>query len=626
MNLMKQFSKPKRIQLGFLVSLLIFSFGVSFFWTELTPFARAGVPKILSFQGRLTDSSGNLLGSGGTNYYFKFSIYSASSGGTKLWPSTDPSSVTIKVTQGVFNVLIGDTSASFPALDIDFDGSDYFLRVDVSDDNSDFETLAPRQRIVASGFAINADTVHGGRFINASGVGQFGSLSTVSYSRFGTAVTSHALSVSSDALISGILETDSQVFFDSSASVAGSFELTSALSKLAINAGGFIDTTLEVGGTASVSGTLTLAGIISSSNTGSNSFSGGLEVSKGVHASTGLSTGADLSVAKDIIFFGEIKPDGVLCTDGQILKKTGANDWDCATDSTGGGGAAVGLNESGGSFSNVTSISFSSSAFNVTFPNEALVKLDYDNGPASRTAAQTISGLWTFTGGASSSSGFEITTGNFGLNAGDNTDTSLEVGGTASISSTLTLGGIITSNNTGSNSFSGGLEVSKGVHATTGLSTAGSLTATGVFLLGDNGDLGSIDTSDWDISAAGALTGITGITNDGVYTQTGTSANTFTGPSSFSGGVSISTNFELTGNTRFGLNAGDNTDSSLEIGGTASISGKVKFGNNASVSGNVWITGYASSSTTFGSNLVDCDTAATSKLLWDAATGKFSCG
>ena len=49
---------------------------------------------------------------------------------------------------------------------------------------------------------------------------------------------------------------------------------------------------------------------------------------------------------------------------------------------------------------------------------------------------------------------------------------------------------------------------------------------------------------------------------------------------SFTGGASVSTDFEVTGNRRFGVNAGVVTNTSFEVGGTASISGI------ASVSGN----------------------------------------
>ncbi|MCR4315180.1 MAG: hypothetical protein NUW37_02395 [Planctomycetes bacterium] len=51
----------------------------------------------------------------------------------------------------------------------------------------------------------------------------------------------------------------------------------------------------------------------------------------------------------------------------------------------------------------------------------------------------------------------------------------------------------------------------------------------GAFTLGDDGDTGAIDTSDWNIDATGAMTGISGITTDGGYTQIGAIANVFTG-------------------------------------------------------------------------------------------------
>ncbi len=67
------------------------------------------------------------------------------------------------------------------------------------------------------------------------------------------------------------------------------------------------------------------------------------------------------------------------------------------------------------------------------------------------------------------------------------------------------------------------------ITATSGLTANGALTANGVFTLGDGGNVGSINTSDWDISTTGSMTGISGIANNGAYTQTGTSVNSFTG-------------------------------------------------------------------------------------------------
>ncbi|MGD9643739.1 MAG: beta strand repeat-containing protein [Elusimicrobiales bacterium] len=61
-----------------------------------------------------------------------------------------------------------------------------------------------------------------------------------------------------------------------------------------------------------------------------------------------------------------------------------------------------------------------------------------------------------------------------------------------------------------------------------------------------------INTSDWDISATGGMTGITDITNTGFYTQSGTSANTFTGATTISNSLTVSS---LTATNALGIEA-----------------------------------------------------------------------
>ncbi|HEX5429875.1 MAG TPA: hypothetical protein VFX17_02215, partial [Patescibacteria group bacterium] len=127
--------------------------------------AQAASPQIISYQGRLADSSGSLLGGSGTNYFFKFSIWDNPTvgSGTKVWPAGAPGVTTAQVTDGVFNVNIGDTANGFPdALNFDFNSNpNVYLQVEASADNATFETLSPRQQITSSGFAINANAVGG---------------------------------------------------------------------------------------------------------------------------------------------------------------------------------------------------------------------------------------------------------------------------------------------------------------------------------------------------------------------------------------------------------------------------------------------------------------------------------
>ncbi len=162
----------QRKQMGRAMLLVFLIFSAPIFSVQ----AVVGVPSILNHQGRLLDSSGNLLGgSSGTNYCFKFSIYDDATVGSpdaKLWPTGSPSAMTANVKSGVFNVGIGDTSAGGDTLDFNFQDNDtVFLNTEIAtkvgatcaagDGAESFENLAPRQRIGSSGYAINSRTVGG---------------------------------------------------------------------------------------------------------------------------------------------------------------------------------------------------------------------------------------------------------------------------------------------------------------------------------------------------------------------------------------------------------------------------------------------------------------------------------
>ncbi|MBP9822356.1 MAG: hypothetical protein KBC81_02870, partial [Candidatus Pacebacteria bacterium] len=510
-------------------------FVVGFLFTS-TGNISAAVPRLLSFQGRLSNSSGDLLGSSGTNYYFKFSIYNSSASGSQLWTSGS-SGIAIKVTQGVFNTLLGDTSAGFNSLDLDFDStSNYYLEVQVSSDNASFETLTPRQRIVSAGFAVNADSVHGGRFINASGVGQFGTLATVSYSRFGAAVTSHGLSAPADLLTSGILESFGQAFFDADASVAGNFELTGSNSKLGINAGGLIDSNLEVGGTASISGTLSLGGNINSSGllisggTGSSSFAGSLTISKGITANSYQGGGLGTCVSSN---------QKLLYSNGQFS---------CGTDQTGVGGTSISLApasaDSDSSSNPSIFVNDTAGGKFINFQESGATKFYVDN-----TGDLVSSGALNFGKGsvpAVSYSRLGSSTTSRGLSSASDLLISgnTEIGNQLFVNGAVTLSNSINSSFTGSNSFAGSLNVSKGLVANT--LTVNTLNYT---------NLTASVSGAFEVGAYASVSGGAYLAINGGNVGVGT--------------VSPTTKFQVQGNASISLN--------FEIGGIASIGGNAGF-------------------------------------------------
>ena len=131
-------------------------------------------PSLLSYQGRVTDATGALVGnSTPVNRDVKFQIYTASSGGTPVWAETQ----TVTISGGEFSVLIGNgsgisglTGPSAPAptpykklpdilnASSNPSGVNFYLGVTVDDGNSgttDAE-ISPRQQFVAGAYALRA--------------------------------------------------------------------------------------------------------------------------------------------------------------------------------------------------------------------------------------------------------------------------------------------------------------------------------------------------------------------------------------------------------------------------------------------------------------------------------------
>jgi hypothetical protein len=152
----------------------------------------------------------------------------------------------------------------------------------------------------------------------------------------------------------------------------------------------------------------------------------------------------------------------------------------------------------------------------------------------------------------------------------------------------------------------------------TTLNIDGALTANGTFTLGDNGDTGIINTSDWDIGATGDMTGIGALTMDGNFSQTGaTTFSTGTGAISLNGATSV------TGTNTFSVGTGTTT-----LGGLLNVTG------NTTLTGDLAVNGGDITSTSTTLNLVVGNTGTTAftdgtntlcSIIDNGTTGNFNC-
>ena len=114
--------------------------------TALAAPAGAGVPRLLSYQGVLTDNLGAAVADG--TYQLTFNIYDVASGGSTLWTEVQ----NVDVTGGVFTAMLG----SVTTLSIPFD-VEYYLGITVESDPE----LAPRVQLCGAPYALSADMLAG---------------------------------------------------------------------------------------------------------------------------------------------------------------------------------------------------------------------------------------------------------------------------------------------------------------------------------------------------------------------------------------------------------------------------------------------------------------------------------
>ena len=126
--------------------------------------AAEGIAHTINYQGKLMDSSGGIVSDG--NYGMKFSIYDSASGGSQLWtasstlgiPTGTPENVSVAVENGLFSLLLGDTSSDQVAFPDDlFNKDELYLGVTIGSDSE----MTPRKRLSAVPYAYNSEMLQG---------------------------------------------------------------------------------------------------------------------------------------------------------------------------------------------------------------------------------------------------------------------------------------------------------------------------------------------------------------------------------------------------------------------------------------------------------------------------------
>src|SRR3989344_889530 len=204
--------------------------------------ASSSFNKEINYQGKLTDSSGVLVGDGDYNMFFR--IYTASSGGNAIWSESRTSTSTaVTVTNGLFSVLLGDIT-SLSSLNFN---QDLYLGVSIGATSStptwDAE-MSPRKQFGTVPSAFVADTLDGldsDAFIRSDIVGtSTGGLLVTASSSLQTTTFVNATSTSATSTSFFSITASSSAFYGgtlrvTSATTSGYLAITGSATSTGVN-------------------------------------------------------------------------------------------------------------------------------------------------------------------------------------------------------------------------------------------------------------------------------------------------------------------------------------------------------------------------------------------------------
>ena len=463
----------------------------------------AAINDQMNFQGSLTNPDGTNVTNG--NYSIDFSIYTVSSGGTAVW--TEPQTVT--VTDGIFYVQLGSVNTLTGV--VDFNNPSLYLGIKVGADAE----MTPRVRLTASPYAFNSAALNGLTSSNyvqlAQGMQTDSSTTNSSISINKTGGTANIVQLQKSGADVFNIYNDGSALFRNQANSTTGFQIQNTANEALINVNttnnivtvGSLDSSQMLVNAASLFGAKIIADLPAGGSIGSAATTVDVYTTIALVQTTPGQTITIPNVTTTnvghVLYIINVGTAAVTIDNNIIPSATTAtylwNGSAWTTTSAGGSGAAyIGVMDS-----QTKSAEGAVIVGNVLYSQTA----DATNPGLISTAAQTIAGVKTFTGNLIATAGETISGGTINLNDNSNNNTNINTG-----------------------------------------------TSTGTTTIGGGSSPLAIDSTNFDLTTAGAVSGITGYTQvSGNFVQNG--AGTFgtgTGAVSLNGDTSVATNKSFTAN------------------------------------------------------------------------------